>query len=390
MSQDLLREAVSAAKQGDRPRAVNLTKQYIKANRSDERGWYALAKLIDDEDVKIKALERVLDLNPNHAKAQALLDELRSPVLSSNLFDFEDDEDADDDDVFTSSTFANEQTLFDDDSSVFDEPVREQPSKRAEKQHPQPQVKTAKQSGSNLEFVLGMGLFVFAIVGMVGLGYYAYFEQHLGLFGLFGPDLTETASIGEVQINHPADWESTTENGFLVASNYTPNANTVCPEELGDVLFAILGSFGLSLPEERVGFDPNETNYQMLLLPLDSTLLSQLNSCPSLSGLQSGRDYVEAMVGNAQIASDSGGGAEIRSDADMEDRTIAGLDGFYGFITLYFREDSTDTEFAYGNYAAAFVHNQQDYLFIMTTFGDGADSQHQLVDRILRTIELQS
>lgn len=393
MSQDLLRQAVAVAKQGDRQEALRLTKQYIKANSSDERGWYALAKLVNDDDIKIKALEKVLQLNPNHSKAQSMLDALVPPTLSSNLFDFEDDDD--DDDLFTSRTYADERgTWFDDDDDPFEAepPPRTEPQRQraAPRPVPEPQGKP-KQSGSSVELLLGIGVFLLAIVGLVGLGYYAYFEQHRGLFGLFGPDLNTTVSANGIEIRHPDDWENSVESGIIVASNFQAGSSIVCPDDYGDVLFASLSGFGI-VPEDGLSYNADESNFNMTLMPINSQVLGQLQGCEGLRGLQTGREYVELMVDNAQIASDSSGDTEVRSDADIENKTIAGQEGVFGYVTLYLRSESQnlDINFSYGSYAAAFARNGQEYLFILTVFGDGADDQQRLAERILRTIEFQN
>jgi hypothetical protein len=384
MTEELLRQAVAAAKQGQRREAIQLTRQHIKANPSDERGWYALARLVDDNTTKIKALEKVLALNPNHSKAQAMLDELQPSFFSSDLFDEDDEPDPE---LFTSQTYKNEQDSSFDGNPFEPEPAPNQRRKTATTaDEPSPAI--AKQGGSTLEFVLGLGIFLLAIAGIAGLGYYAYFEQHRGLFGLLGPDLNTTVAANGIEVRHPDDWENSTTDGIIVAQNFEATTAAACPEFLGDVLLSLLSGIGTS-PESRVGYDPDESNFYMTLIPLSPQTLAQFNNCSAFAGIQSGEGYVEMMVDNAQVASDSGSGAEIRSEADLEDTTIADQDGVFGYVTIYLRSGTQDIEFAYGNYAAAFERNGQEYLFIMTSFGAGADSQQRLVKRILRTIAFQ-
>ncbi len=82
MGESLLKQAQRALKQGDRRDAVQLSQQAIKQNKSDWRAWWLLAHAVENVDYKIKSLQRVLILNPQHTKAEQMLDDLLEQDVS--------------------------------------------------------------------------------------------------------------------------------------------------------------------------------------------------------------------------------------------------------------------------------------------------------------------
>ena len=82
MGESLLRQAQVALKEGNRRDAVQLSQQAIKQNKTDWRAWWLLAHAVENVDYKIKSLQRVLMLKPNHAKAEQMLDDLLEQDMS--------------------------------------------------------------------------------------------------------------------------------------------------------------------------------------------------------------------------------------------------------------------------------------------------------------------
>ena len=76
MSDNTLREAYQLMKAGERQQAYKLVMRVIKQDKQNDKAWWMVANLVEDEAKQRKALENVLHLNPEHTGAQALLDKL--------------------------------------------------------------------------------------------------------------------------------------------------------------------------------------------------------------------------------------------------------------------------------------------------------------------------
>ena len=74
----LLRKAIQLYADGQqRERARAMVKQALKIAPSLADGWYVLASMVEHADDRLRALERVVSLNPFHAGAQEALDKFR-------------------------------------------------------------------------------------------------------------------------------------------------------------------------------------------------------------------------------------------------------------------------------------------------------------------------
>lgn len=74
---DLFREAVKAARAGERQRARDLLIELVTGEPRNEMAWLWLSELVDDLEDKIIALENALTINPNRPKVQRRLAELQ-------------------------------------------------------------------------------------------------------------------------------------------------------------------------------------------------------------------------------------------------------------------------------------------------------------------------
>jgi len=72
-----LRLAYSKAKQGDKEQALAVIKSVLKDDPDNGLAWWTAAQIFDDEDKVVKALERVLKINPDHEGAKQKLAQLR-------------------------------------------------------------------------------------------------------------------------------------------------------------------------------------------------------------------------------------------------------------------------------------------------------------------------
>lgn len=83
MSEDMLQEAVEAMKGGDRRRASRLLGQVVAGDPGNLAAWWYLAAVLEDAEQRIKCLQQVLRLRPDHAEARrliALLERQRAQV----------------------------------------------------------------------------------------------------------------------------------------------------------------------------------------------------------------------------------------------------------------------------------------------------------------------
>jgi hypothetical protein len=67
---ELLREGIAAAKAGDRPRARQQLGEVTTLDGRSEAAWLWLAGLAESPGEALVHLERVLALNPGHARAR--------------------------------------------------------------------------------------------------------------------------------------------------------------------------------------------------------------------------------------------------------------------------------------------------------------------------------
>lgn len=74
--QELLKAGITAARAGDKDKARELLQQVVELDEYSEQGWYWLASVVETEEERRTCLGNVVLINPQNAKAQALLDRL--------------------------------------------------------------------------------------------------------------------------------------------------------------------------------------------------------------------------------------------------------------------------------------------------------------------------
>ncbi len=418
MSDELLREAVAVAKSGDRRRAVDLTKQYLRQNPKDVRGWWALAKLVDDPKVKMESLKRVLKLDPTHAKAEQMMLELEDqeeeaddelygggygestsaidePAWASDSYSSEsggalyDDPSDDDDSMFGSYSFSDSGE-FADEESMFSSASDEDALKALASE------KRSSSSGCVGNLVFGL-LVVLIIAGFIGgIGYYAYAFQHRGLFGLLGPDLDTVARTNDFTIRYPAEWDYrlTEGNSTMVAATQNTEAWAQSLSGLNLDTVDFLG--GEASGDLSINFE--EETAVVMMGPVTTDDLSQLRQ-ETGGNYSSFQEYMDAEFDQfeaeaGEINELSGDGFEFKIDVDRQDTTIDGDAGRFSYFQLYMK---VDEEFAarlgnieelnMGVYVATVQHNGTEYVFMLVAIGDNAESHKRTAQRMLRTVE---
>lgn len=79
----LLLEAYHLIKAGDRAQAEPILQPIVAADENNADAWWLLANALDKPDEQRRALYRVLELRPNHAKAEQMLADLDAQYLPS-------------------------------------------------------------------------------------------------------------------------------------------------------------------------------------------------------------------------------------------------------------------------------------------------------------------
>lgn len=80
LHQELLRQAVEAAKAGDVDSAITKVKEILEEDEENAKAWMLLARLTSNNDEKRIALATLLQLEPNNEKAKELLAKLDEQV----------------------------------------------------------------------------------------------------------------------------------------------------------------------------------------------------------------------------------------------------------------------------------------------------------------------
>lgn len=72
-TKEQLQQAFALMKRGNRQEAIAIVQSVLKQDRANANAWWLLANLLDDEERKVKALERVLAIEPKHKGANAMM-----------------------------------------------------------------------------------------------------------------------------------------------------------------------------------------------------------------------------------------------------------------------------------------------------------------------------
>lgn len=80
MSGDLFQQGVAAFQAGDKARARMLLLEATEIDPDNENAWYYLAAAETDNALRRQYLERVLEINPNHARARDVLQKMEGRV----------------------------------------------------------------------------------------------------------------------------------------------------------------------------------------------------------------------------------------------------------------------------------------------------------------------
>lgn len=77
-AETLLREGIDDARRGDRASARIKFERVVELDDGSEKGWFWLASVLDTDEERRAALEKVLEINPNNDRARKALDALEA------------------------------------------------------------------------------------------------------------------------------------------------------------------------------------------------------------------------------------------------------------------------------------------------------------------------
>ncbi len=80
MPDSLYRQAVAAAKAGERKQARTLLRDFLVETPNHEMAWIWLSEVSDDVDVRVYALEKAIAINPARTAVQKKLDKLEEEI----------------------------------------------------------------------------------------------------------------------------------------------------------------------------------------------------------------------------------------------------------------------------------------------------------------------
>jgi cytochrome c-type biogenesis protein CcmH/NrfG len=75
-TQQLLRDAITAAREGDKARARLLLEEIVEQDEQNEKAWYWLASVAETDEDRILYLNNVIAINPNNERARSVLDQI--------------------------------------------------------------------------------------------------------------------------------------------------------------------------------------------------------------------------------------------------------------------------------------------------------------------------
>ena len=76
--QQLMRDAITAAREGDKERARILFEEIVAQDPQNEKAWFWLASVAETDEERRVYLGNVVQINPNNERAQALLAKLEA------------------------------------------------------------------------------------------------------------------------------------------------------------------------------------------------------------------------------------------------------------------------------------------------------------------------
>ncbi|MCP5100656.1 MAG: hypothetical protein GY943_34340 [Chloroflexi bacterium] len=108
----MLQQAIVATRAGNTKEAQILLAEVLKENPNEIQAWYLLSLLVESESKQEAYLQKVISLDPNHAKAQDLLSQRKVvPEPSTNELITEEEQDFPLPDIFSDSLVGEKEAV---------------------------------------------------------------------------------------------------------------------------------------------------------------------------------------------------------------------------------------------------------------------------------------
>ncbi|MBI5931059.1 MAG: hypothetical protein HY862_17250 [Chloroflexi bacterium] len=361
MTEELLLKSVQMAKDGQQKQARQLVDEYTQQNPFDARGWWVMANIVTDPDAKRTALIHLLELKPDNAKARAMLEELEVESVFS----------------LGALTSANQT------SHPF-------------AQNPKIRIRTAN-------ILLVGGALILVAILLLGAGWYTYTYQHSGLFGLFGPDLSNEATTDQYSMRYPEDWEgrvvsfqTQNQKGVVAASDrLDPIAQMVESQPSADTAINVLTGGNL----DSLNIDVSNESETSLSSDDFEERLHSFGAVIFAPVSQGHLAQIQLQLDNTIQTQDGFDlfGFRINANTETEDIKIGGENGKLTLFHLSVQiqknsmelssTDSIEINISY--YLASTQHHGQTYVFFMVAFEESPGSQARTARRIIHSIRFE-
>lgn len=357
MTEGITEVVMRLGKAGKKQEAIDLVREYVQQHPDDIEGWWCAANIVPNPRIKTQALEKVLQLNPNHVRARQMLATLQSQPQSPRVRVAEN--------PFDSRPLPQ--------VSPFTAPIEEAdqppPTGRATRggatlpstepldltySKNKPDVGISDQTA----WILTGIVLVIAVLLIGGVFYWYTYIRDIST----ELDLTETATLNQISIKYPDDWTYREyDSSRMVVINRATATENLNPWQIlvdnGTVPEWAFVSFveGIEYSSEQ------ENTYAYVVQPLPQDALY----------------LIDIMVGGWQSAYDEGlfEGTFAQLSTTREGLEVAGTQSVFSSIDLKVKslEGFSITDLRVALYFATINKNNSHYLFTMMIFEDEDD-----------------
>lgn len=365
MTESITQVVMRLGKAGKKQEAIDLVRQYVQQHPDDLEGWWCAANIVPNPRIKMQAVQKVLQINPNHAKAKQMLAKLQSmqhgaqqPAVTRT----------------TENPFEYKASL--PQTGPFTAPIEE-----VDQPPPSSAVRATRggatlPSTGPLDLTISkkkpdvaisdetawtlVGIVVVVAIILIGGVIYWYTQIRDTSTDL---EFSETAAVEEISIKYPEDWNVRThDSSRIVVINKATATENLNPWQVlvdnGTLPEAAFVSFF-----ESIAYSSEQENtYAYVVQPLP----------------QSPQYLIDIMVGTWQSYYDDGlfEGTFADLTTNREALEVDGTQAVFSGIELnvkFVEGFSGISNLNVSFYFAAFNKNNQDYMFTMMVFEDDND-----------------
>jgi hypothetical protein len=239
MANRQLQSAYQLMEQGQKKEAAALVREVLQKDKDDPNAWWLMSMLLEDEDKKVRALERVLSIKPDHQAARAKLVQLR-PVRETGQ-----------------NVMATQEMMSLDWSKLKDDP---HPDKQKEKAAPTDDHKIATYG------MAALGIFLVVIIAIVAV--YALINS-----GILTGGKPEDVAVAFMEAAFTLDYDALPE---LICEQYRAEATNLT-DSLGG-LAAIAGDTEITLDTSNFQAQVVEQTANTAIVQLNGVLVMNADS----------------------------------------------------------------------------------------------------------------